>query len=97
MLFRSGIECRVCCDCLDEHYMECQHCHDYHYNKCVIAAYQENGDLAYVCDDCAAEYEECPHCGELVKVRDDGTCPHCGAVIDENEEEVESGKEHEVA
>jgi hypothetical protein len=30
-------------------------------------------------------------------VRDDGTCPHCGAVIDENEEEVESGKEHEVA
>lgn len=93
----NGIECRVCCDCLDEHYMECQHCHDYHYNKCVIAAYQENGDLAYVCDDCAAEYEECPHCGELVKVRDDGTCPHCGAVIDENEEEVESGKEHEVA
>lgn len=95
-----GYDVSVCRDCLDEFYTECADCHDYHHNSRIHAVYRENGDVVYVCDDCAADYEECPHCGELVKVRDDGTCPHCGAVIEAEEEveiNIEAGKEHEVA
>ena len=76
-------------------------CHEYHHNNNICAVVIGNGDYAHVCDDCAAEYEDCPHCGALVEVRDNGTCPHCGAVIEDEEEEVEinieAGKEHEVA
>ena len=86
----------MCEDCLEEHYTECADCGEYHPNDCVYAVYNESGDAQHVCEDCLSEYEECPHCGERVKICDDGTCPCCGAVI-EAEDDDETGKEHEVA
>lgn len=92
----NGYEIHVCEDCLEEHYTECADCGECHPNDCVYAVYNESGDAQHVCEDCLSEYEECPHCGERVKICDDGTCPCCGAVI-EAEDDAETGKEHEVA
>ena len=91
-----GHSIQVCADCRDEHYTECADCGECHPNDCVYAVYNESGDAQHVCEDCLSEYEECPHCGERVKICDDGTCPCCGAVI-EAEDDAETGKEHEVA
>ena len=46
--------------------------------------FREGGFTEMVCEDCADEYEECPHCGELTENRT--ICLACGAVIDEKEE-----------
>lgn len=49
--------------------------------------YTPQGELM-VCDDCADNYDCCPHCDELIEIKDDGTCPSCGAVIEEQEDEA---------
>lgn len=76
----------VCDDCRDEYYEECHECDEWHRRDDMNHAYRENGEEVYICDDCRDDFVECPHCDELIMVREDGTCPHCGAVVDEEDE-----------
>ena len=80
-------EVRICSDCRDEHYYCCDRCGDLHHYDDMHRVYRANGYEDFVCDDCAENYEECPHCGELMEMKDDGTCPHCGVVLVEDEED----------
>lgn len=86
--YREGREVRVCSDCRDEHYYGCDCCGDLHHYDDMHRVYRANGYEDFVCDDCADNYDCCPHCDELIEIKDDGTCPSCGAVIEEQEDEA---------
>lgn len=86
--YREGREVRVCSDCRDEHYYGCDCCGDLHHYDDMRRVYRANGYEDFVCDDCADNYDCCPHCDELIEIKDDGTCPSCGAVIEEQEDEA---------
>lgn len=86
--YREGREVRVCSDCRDEHYYGCDCCGDLHHYDDMRRVYRANGYEDFVCDDCADNYDCCPHCEELIEMNDDGTCPNCGAVIEEQEAEA---------
>lgn len=86
--YREGREVRVCSDCRDEHYYGCDCCGDLHHYDDMHRVYRANGYEDFVCDDCADNYDCCPHCDELIKIKDNGTCPSCGAVIEEQEDEA---------
>ena len=86
--YREGREVRVCSDCRDEHYYGCDCCGDLHHYDDMHRVYQANGYEDFVCNDCADNYDCCPHCDELIEIKDDGTCPSCGAVIEEQEDEA---------
>lgn len=86
--YREGREVRVCSDCLDEHYYGCDCCGDLHHYDDMHRVYRANGYEDFVCNDCADNYDCCPHCDELIEIKDDGTCPSCGAVIEEQEDEA---------
>lgn len=76
-----------CDDCLDECCERCDNCGDLYHCDDMNTVYTPQGELM-VCDDCADEYDRCPHCEELIEMNDDGTCPNCGAVIEEQEAEA---------
>lgn len=86
--YREGREVRVCSDCRDEHYYGCDCCGDLHHYDDMHRVYRANGYEDFVCNDCADNYDCCPHCDELIEIKDDGTCPSCGAVIEEQEDEA---------
>lgn len=86
--YREGREVRVCSDCRDEHYYGCDCCGDLHHYDDMHRVYRANGYVDFVCNDCADNYDCCPHCDELIEIKDDGTCPSCGAVIEEQEDEA---------
>lgn len=86
--YREGREVRVCSDCRDEHYYGCDCCGDLHHHDDMHRVYRANGYEDFVCNDCADNYDCCPHCDELIEIKDDGTCPSCGAVIEEQEDEA---------
>jgi len=86
--YREGREVRVCSYCRDEHYYGCDCCGDLHHYDDMRRVYRANGYEDFVCDDCADNYDCCPHCDELIEIKDDGTCPSCGAVIEEQEDEA---------
>lgn len=86
--YREGREVRVCSDCRDEHYYGCDCCGDLHHYDDMHRVYRANGYEDFVCDDCADNYDCCPHCDELIEIKDDGTCTSCGAVIEEQEDEA---------
>lgn len=86
--YREGREVRVCSDCRDEHYYGCDCCGDLHHYDDMHRVYRANGYEDFVCDDCADNYDCCPHCDELIEIKDNGTCPSCGAVIEEQEDEA---------
>lgn len=86
--YREGREVRICSDCRDEHYYGCDCCGDLHHMDDMRIVHRANGYEDYVCDDCADNYDCCPHCDEFIEIKDDGTCPNCGAVIEEQEAEA---------
>ena len=86
--YRDGEEVRICSDCRDELYYCCDRCGDLHHRDDMRVVYRADGCETCVCEDCAERYDACPHCGELIEMRSDGTCPRCGAVIEEQEEEA---------
>ena len=86
--YREGRELRICGDCRDEYYYGCDCCGDLHHMDDMRIVHRANGYEDYVCDDCADNYDCCPHCDELIEIKDDGTCPNCGAVIEEQEAEA---------
>lgn len=77
----DGDSVRVCSDCRDEHYYGCDCCGDLHHYDDMHRVYRANGYEDFVCNDCADNYDCCPHCDELIEIKDDGTCPSCGAVL----------------
>lgn len=85
----NGEEIRVCDRCRDEHYCYCDECGEYHPYEEIQFVYTAGGNEEYRCEDCRDGFDTCPHCSEMVEMREDGTCPHCGAVIEEDEEEAE--------
>lgn len=89
---RPGHEVQVCGDCFEEHYERCHVCDEYHLFEGMNHVVLKDGSEVWVCDDCASKYEECPHCGDMIEMCDDGTCPSCGAVITESDED-ENGEE----
>lgn len=86
--YREGRELRICGDCRDEYYYGCDCCGDLHHADDMRIVHRASGYEDYVCDDCADNYDCCPHCDELIEMKDDGTCPNCGAVIEEQEAEA---------
>lgn len=86
--YREGREVRICSDCRDEHYYGYDCCGDLHHMDDMRIVHRANGYEDYVCDDCADNYDCCPHCDEFIEIKDDGTCPNCGAVIEEQEAEA---------
>lgn len=86
--YREGRELRICGDCRDEYYYGCDCCGDLHHMDDMRIVHRANGYEDYVCDDCADNYDCCPHCDEFIEIKDDGTCPNCGAVIEEQEAEA---------
>ena len=86
--YREGRELRICGDCRDEYYYGCDCCGDLHHMDDMRIVHRANGYEDYVCDDCADNYDCCPHCDEFIEIKDDGTCPSCGAVIEEQEAEA---------
>ena len=86
--YREGRELRICGDCRDEYYYGCDRCGDLHHAGDMRTVHRASGYEDYVCDDCADNYDCCPHCDELIEIKDDGTCPNCGAVIEEQEAEA---------
>lgn len=86
--YREGRELRICGDCRDEYYFGCDCCGDLHHADDMRIVHRASGYEDYVCDDCADNYDCCPHCDELIEIKDDGTCPNCGAVIEEQEAEA---------
>jgi len=85
---RNGNEIEVCSDCLSEHYFYCEKCGEYYHADCIAFAYNANGEPFHVCENCEDEIDECPHCGDRIEIKDDGTCPSCGAVVEDEEEAV---------
>lgn len=85
---RDGQEVRVCGDCRDENYYSCDSCGELYHADDVQKYYTREGYEGIVCEDCADEFITCPHCDELIEMRDDGTCPHCGVVLEEKEAEA---------
>lgn len=86
--YRDGREVRICESCRDEDYYCCDRCSDLHHRDDMRVVYRADGCEDFVCGDCAEFYETCPHCEELIEMRDDGTCPCCGAVVEEQEAEA---------
>ena len=85
--YRDGEEVRVCENCRDEDYYCCDRCGDLHHGDDMRRVYKADG-YDYLCEDCSEDFTLCPHCGELIEVKNDGTCPHCGVVVEEMEEEA---------
>lgn len=82
-----------CDDCIGEVAEQCDHCGEWHMRDDMISIVCLDGStIYYVCEDCESgyEYEICPHCGERVEIRRDGTCPVYGAVVNEEEKEEEA-------
>lgn len=81
-----------CEDCLSRVDAEqCDNCGEWHYAQNMTHVYDRDGAEFTYCDYCygrrAHRFTECPHCGELVEVCEDGTCPACDAVIEEQKED----------
>lgn len=74
--YREGRELRICGDCRDEYYYGCDCCGDLHHMDDMRIVHRANGYEDYVCDDCADNYDCCPHCDEFIEIKDDGTCPN---------------------
>lgn len=81
-----GNEVYVCDRCRDEHYCYCDECGEYHLFEETMLVYTAGGNEEYRCEDCRDGFDTCPHCREMIEIREDGTCPHCGAVIEEEED-----------
>ena len=86
--YRDGEEVRVCENCRDEDYYCCDRCGDLHHGDDMRRVYKADGYDYYLCEDCSEDFTLCPHCGELIEVKNDGPCPHCGVVVEEMEEEA---------
>lgn len=84
---RVGDNC-YCDDCLRVVATECDDCGEWVMNEDSYKVYDSDGLENWVCENCRDDYQTCPHCGELIVLRNDGTCPHCGAVVEEKEEDA---------
>ena len=79
-----------CNSCLEETCEQCYHCGEWHRREDMTRIVLADGREVYVCEECDSRYDyvTCPHCGDSVMIRPDGTCPTCGATIKEEEEAV---------
>lgn len=83
-----GDEVWVCSDCLS-HYNTCEDCGETYHNDSIWIVHSADGSERYVCEDCGgSNYTECPHCGEHVEIKCDGTCPLCGENTEKEDEAV---------
>lgn len=84
----DGYEVYVCNDCLS-HYNTCEDCGEVHYSDNIQFVHNADGSERCVCENCgSSNYTECPHCGEYVEIKYDGTCPLCGENMEKEDEAV---------
>lgn len=83
-----GDEVWVCSDCLSP-YNTCEDCGEAYHNNSIWIVHSADGSERYVCEDCGgSNYTECPHCGEHVEIKCDGTCLLCGENMEKEDEAV---------